>query len=85
MCPHSFVFETPNLQIAYFIVRLSWGNRYNDFFSNCGVALSELNRLEDTLASYDHALAIKPGNAKALNNRGNALKNLYRLDEAWAI
>ena len=32
-----------------------------------------LKRLEEALASYDKALALKPDYAEALNNRGNAL------------
>ena len=36
------------------------------------------------MASYDKALAIKPDYAEALNNRGIALKELKRLDEALA-
>ena len=44
--------------------------------------LIELNRLDDALAAYDRALAIDPGNAFALVNRGNALRYLGRADEA---
>ena len=38
--------------------------------------------MEDALASYDQALAIKPDHADALNNRGNALRDLKRPDDA---
>jgi tetratricopeptide (TPR) repeat protein len=34
--------------------------------------------------SYDKALAIRPGYADALNNRGNALRDFKRLEEALA-
>ena len=44
----------------------------------------DLKRLEEALASYDKALALKPDFAEAYNNRGNALKELKRLDEALA-
>jgi len=40
--------------------------------------------LDEALASYDRAIAIKPDYAKAHNNRGNALKELKRWDEALA-
>jgi tetratricopeptide (TPR) repeat protein len=43
-----------------------------------------LGRLKDALESYDRALAIKQDYAEALNNRGNALRDLTRLDDALA-
>ena len=52
--------------------------------SNLGIALRNLNRLDDALMSYDKALAIKPDYPEALNNRGNALLGLNRYDEAIA-
>ena len=44
--------------------------------------LAELERLDEALASYDRAIALKPGYADAFNNKGNALMELERLDEA---
>ena len=44
----------------------------------------ELKRLDEALASYDKAIALKPDYAEAFNNRGIALKELKRLDEALA-
>jgi hypothetical protein len=41
-----------------------------------------LRRLEEAVASFDRALAIRPDNAKAHYNRGNALNELKRFDEA---
>src|SRR5712664_2552461 len=41
--------------------------------SNLGIALRNLNCLDDALMSYEKALAIKPDYPEALNNRGNAL------------
>jgi len=49
---------------------------------NLGLALNELNQLEDALSSYEHAIAIKPDYYYAHNNKGNALKGLKRLEEA---
>ena len=40
--------------------------------------------LEESIASYRRALAIKPDYAKAHYNLGNALKDLGRTDEAVA-
>ena len=50
--------------------------------NNRGMALHELRRLDEALAFYDKALAIRPDYADALNNRGAALHELKRLDEA---
>ena len=36
------------------------------------------------MASHDKAIALKPDSAEAFNNRGNALQELKRLDEALA-
>jgi predicted O-linked N-acetylglucosamine transferase (SPINDLY family) len=44
--------------------------------------LLALNRASEALASYEHALAVKPDFPEAWNNRGNALAALKRLDEA---
>jgi predicted O-linked N-acetylglucosamine transferase (SPINDLY family) len=38
--------------------------------------------LDQAIASYDKAIALKPGYAKAHKNRGIALQHLMRLDEA---
>lgn len=57
---------------------------YAATYSNRGVALQELKRLDEAVASYDKALALKPDYAEAHSNRGNALKELGRLDEAVA-
>ena len=40
--------------------------------------------VDEALASYDRALALRPDYAEALNNRGNALQELKRYDEALA-
>jgi predicted O-linked N-acetylglucosamine transferase (SPINDLY family) len=48
------------------------------------VAQSRLGRLQDALASYDNALAIKPEHPEVLNNRGITLRQLKRFDEALA-
>jgi tetratricopeptide (TPR) repeat protein len=48
------------------------------------VALRELGRYEEAVASYDKAIEIKPDNDSAWNNRGNALDELGRYSEAIA-
>ncbi len=49
-----------------------------------GIALGNLGRLEEAIASYDRALEIKPDDHEAWNNRGIALYNLGRFGEAIA-
>ena len=51
-------------------------------YSNRGLALNELKRVEEAITSYDKAIAIKPDFAEAYSNRGIALKELKRYEEA---
>ena len=56
-----------------------------DFAEACynrGVALKELGRLDEAVASYDKAIQIRPDYADAYSNRGAALQELGRLGEA---
>jgi protein O-GlcNAc transferase len=46
--------------------------------------LLKLERHAEALASYDRALAIKPGTAQIHYNRGNVLRDLRRTEEALA-
>jgi cytochrome c-type biogenesis protein CcmH/NrfG len=43
-----------------------------------GNALMTLRRIEDALASFDHALAIEPANSDAHRCRADALAELKR-------
>ena len=49
-----------------------------------GAVLQYLNNFDQALASYDRAIALAPGNAKAWANRGVSLRNLGRFEEALA-
>jgi hypothetical protein len=51
-------------------------------WNNCALALRDLDRLAEALASCERALAIDPGLADAHSNRGNLLRGLGRPDEA---
>ncbi len=51
---------------------------------NRGVALQESARLDEALAAYETAIALKPDLVEAHNNRGNVLAGLNRRDEALA-
>jgi len=46
--------------------------------------LQELGRLDEALASYTQAIALKPNLAEAHGNLGNTFQELSRLDEALA-
>ncbi|MEQ8756327.1 MAG: tetratricopeptide repeat protein [Coleofasciculus sp. G1-WW12-02] len=53
-------------------------------WSNRGIALAKLERIEAAIISYDHALKIKPDSHTAWFNLGNALSELGRIEEAIA-
>ena len=53
-------------------------------YSNLGITLRDLGRLEEAEASYRRALEIKPDFAKAHCNLGDTLRDLGRLEEAEA-
>jgi predicted O-linked N-acetylglucosamine transferase (SPINDLY family) len=78
--------QTKNPELAEdFISRAIEVNaNFPSAYSNRGMALKELKRFDDALASYDKAIALKPDYADALYNRGNTLKELKRLDDALA-
>jgi protein O-GlcNAc transferase len=52
--------------------------------NNRGAALKALRRLDEALASYDKAIALKGDYADAFHNRANVLRDLKRFDEALA-
>ena len=49
---------------------------------NLGMALFEVKRFTEALASYDRAIALKPDYAECFNSRGLALRELKRSAEA---
>ncbi|MFN6469405.1 MAG: CHAT domain-containing protein [Nostoc sp. SerVER01] len=49
-----------------------------------GLALIDLQRLEEAIASYDKALEIKPDSQELWNSRGDALYHLGQFEEAIA-
>jgi len=54
------------------------------WFCNLGLALERQGRLEESLASHNRALELKPDYVEAFNNRGNVQRALGRNDEASA-
>ena len=86
-----YMLGTANLQIGQhrFAVRqlqqsLILDPRNASAHSNHGLALKELKRLDEAMASFDRAIATNPRFAEAHYNRGNVLMDLKRLDEALA-
>ncbi len=55
---------------------------YAEAFHNRGVALRQLQRLEEAVHSYRKAIAIRPGYAEAFNHLGESLRQLNQLQEA---
>jgi tetratricopeptide (TPR) repeat protein len=52
--------------------------------ANLGVALHQLKRYKEALASHNRALALLPDYAEALSNRGNTLKEQGQYEDALA-
>jgi tetratricopeptide (TPR) repeat protein len=65
-------------------VAVALNPRSTHFHAKLGNALRDLKRLDEALASYDRALALKPDHAEALYNRGTVLRGLKRSGEALA-
>jgi tetratricopeptide (TPR) repeat protein len=51
-------------------------------YTNIGVALARLRRLDAAVAAYQRAIELNPGLHAAINSLGNALRDLGRLNEA---
>ena len=51
-------------------------------FYNRGVALTELERYDDAISSYEKAIEISPGYADAWYNKAELLKHKGQEDEA---
>ncbi len=49
---------------------------------NFGITLFELNRLDEALQAFNHALSINPSSVESLNNKGLLLVRLKRPQEA---
>ena len=61
---------------------INQNGNHSSYHGSYGVALYNLKRLDEAVASYDRALALKPDFVEVLNNRGGALQVLGRFAEA---
>ena len=52
-------------------------------YSNRGVALKALKRLDDAVASYDKAIVLRPNYAEAYGNKSLALLLFGAIDQGW--
>lgn len=57
---------------------------YPEALSNLGLALNDLNKIDEALICLDRAIALKSDSATAYLNRGIALSNLNRREDALA-
>ena len=57
--------------------------QYPSAHTGCGLALSNLNRLEEALDCYDQALKLLPDEKETLWSRALALLTLGRFEEGW--
>lgn len=74
--------ETQALR-AYAHAEAVTGGPLTDSAVNHGMALQRLNRVDEALGRYDHALALNPDNVAAHWNRALALLVAGRLAEGW--
>ncbi len=49
---------------------------YSNVYNNRGLCLSDLNRLDEAIASYDMAIEHNPHHEQALNNRKSVVAKL---------
>ena len=77
-------FGTFKKSCFYFERAIEFDPDYYQAWNNRGIALGNLGRLEEAIASYNKAVKIKPDHHYPWNNRGIALENLGRLEEAIA-
>jgi tetratricopeptide (TPR) repeat protein len=72
--------------VAVELIDLAIGQdaRNSLYHSNRGLALQGLGRFAEALASYDRALALRPGYPEALFNRAVSLQALARFEQALA-
>jgi tetratricopeptide (TPR) repeat protein len=77
-------YQFGRLEIAIELIGRAVQQNGNDpsYYCSCGLVLQGLKRLDEAVASYDRALALKPDYVEALNNRGLALEELERFAEA---
>ena len=74
-----------DVALGHFLEVLRHDVRDPDHWANAGNALRASGEPAAALEAYDSALSLAPNDAKLLLNRGNALVDLKRFDEAEAV
>jgi predicted O-linked N-acetylglucosamine transferase (SPINDLY family) len=72
------------LAIWFLVEAIKVNSRVPSTYYNQGIALQNLKRLDDAIASYDKAISLKPDFAEAHYNRGMLLLDLNRPSDALA-
>jgi tetratricopeptide (TPR) repeat protein len=73
----------PERALVHFDRALELGLGHTEFLVNRGIALHDLGRIDEALASHDAALALDPAQPHARFHRALALLIQYRFDIAW--
>jgi tetratricopeptide (TPR) repeat protein len=74
----------PQRALEHFQRAIALGYAAADLWSNRGIALQDLGRLEEAVASYDRALQIEPGHRLAAFHRSLALLMQGDFERAWS-
>ena len=84
ICSASFSTSAATTQQAVRQIDLALKRSPRNHFAlnNRGIALVELKRFDEALATLDRAIAARPDYAEAHSNRGNVLKELKRFEAA---
>lgn len=73
----------PQQALEHFEQALATGFRNTQLFSNRGIALQDLGRLDEAIASYDEALVLTPGDPLARFHRSLALLMCGEFGRGW--
>jgi hypothetical protein len=73
----------PKQALTHFSLALEYGMVSDDLLSNMGIALQDLGRLDQAIASYDRALLLNADHRPARFHRALALLLQGQFEQAW--
>ncbi|MGI2323349.1 tetratricopeptide repeat protein [Methylococcus sp. S1B] len=73
----------PDLAIAHFDRAVALGMNHAELHGNHGIALQDLGRIDEALASYDKALQLEPENRAVRFHRSLAKLLVHDFEEGW--